>query len=461
MKIPLIFLFFIALSSFVYCQKIPGDTTVSSLSVNAYQDYRHLLLEDEMSVEHPVYKPILGLGKGVFTYFGDVNDAYRGSNGVGIIGTNFKVSRNMNPFLKVNFNVVYGKLTGNEHTAERNLNFQSTIINYGVNVSYNFLHLVGTRSPIMPFISLGVETFEFDSKGDLLDAKGNPYHYWSDGSIRNIEESSDNIQNSIILQRDYDYETSLRELDSEGLGSYAQVAFGIPIDIGVDLHVTDRLKIRVGNTLRFSFSDLVDNVSSVGKGAYQGDKKRDRFLYSYVSFDFDLFSPPRKTKLDMHYADVDFMSIYLDDYDLDKVDDWDDKCQGTPPGVQIDHRGCPLDDDGDGVPNYLDKEPNTPKGTIVNARGVTMTEKELMAIHSDYGVERSRMYDYYPELRDGKEEFEGLYLGIPEKFRPLDLDKDAYISIDELLKAIDKFFDFETNYGIDDIYELNDFFFDQ
>ncbi|UCD34027.1 MAG: OmpA family protein, partial [Nitrospiraceae bacterium] len=42
---------------------------------------------------------------------------------------------------------------------------------------------------------------------------------------------------------------------------------------------------------------------------------------------------------------------------------------GTPAGVTVDKNGCPLDSDGDGVPDYLDKCPDTPRGTAVDANG--------------------------------------------------------------------------------------------
>ncbi|MGI4761058.1 MAG: OmpA family protein, partial [Janthinobacterium lividum] len=35
-----------------------------------------------------------------------------------------------------------------------------------------------------------------------------------------------------------------------------------------------------------------------------------------------------------------------------------DKCPGTPAGVKVDATGCPLDGDGDGVPDYQDRCPD-------------------------------------------------------------------------------------------------------
>jgi OOP family OmpA-OmpF porin len=57
------------------------------------------------------------------------------------------------------------------------------------------------------------------------------------------------------------------------------------------------------------------------------------------------------------------------DDDKDGIPNKIDKCPNTPKGVKVDKNGCPIDSDKDGVPNYLDKCPNTPKGTKVNKFG--------------------------------------------------------------------------------------------
>ncbi|MDP9142025.1 MAG: OmpA family protein [Pseudomonadota bacterium] len=55
--------------------------------------------------------------------------------------------------------------------------------------------------------------------------------------------------------------------------------------------------------------------------------------------------------------------------DGDGVPDYLDKCPNTPKGVQVGPDGCELDSDGDGVPDSRDQCPNTPRGAIVNAAG--------------------------------------------------------------------------------------------
>ncbi|MGH8462320.1 MAG: OmpA family protein [Stenotrophobium sp.] len=70
----------------------------------------------------------------------------------------------------------------------------------------------------------------------------------------------------------------------------------------------------------------------------------------------------------------------LTDSDHDGVPDVDDQCPGTPTGVKVDAKGCPIvsaaepDSDGDGVPDSLDKCPNTQKGLKVDANGCAVDQ---------------------------------------------------------------------------------------
>ncbi len=56
-----------------------------------------------------------------------------------------------------------------------------------------------------------------------------------------------------------------------------------------------------------------------------------------------------------------------------------DACQHTPKGVEVDASGCPMDEDNDGVPDYLDKEKGTKSGAQVNEMGMEITDELLAA----------------------------------------------------------------------------------
>jgi OOP family OmpA-OmpF porin len=57
------------------------------------------------------------------------------------------------------------------------------------------------------------------------------------------------------------------------------------------------------------------------------------------------------------------------DSDGDGVFDKMDKCPGTPRGATVDANGCPTDTDGDGVVDGLDRCPNSPAGAMVDGSG--------------------------------------------------------------------------------------------
>lgn len=61
------------------------------------------------------------------------------------------------------------------------------------------------------------------------------------------------------------------------------------------------------------------------------------------------------------------------DTDGDGVKDFADKCPTTPKGAAVDVNGCCLDTDGDGVKDYMDKCPGTMKGVKVTADGCFMS----------------------------------------------------------------------------------------
>jgi OOP family OmpA-OmpF porin len=71
------------------------------------------------------------------------------------------------------------------------------------------------------------------------------------------------------------------------------------------------------------------------------------------------------------------------DTDGDGVPDCIDKCPNTPAGCAVDKDGCPIDSDGDGVPDCIDKCPNTPEGTEVDADGCMQVVEQGAVIFLD------------------------------------------------------------------------------
>jgi len=430
------------------------------------------LLYTEVDNLNPVYKPVVGFGIGTFNFYGDVRDANQNPlNGTLGYKVNISTFIDNKHIIRANFFFMLGALSGNERSyvdLKRNMNFRSDILLFGVNLNYDFDNFYKKYRRVHPFISVGFEVITFNSKTDsLVNIEGvdTRYHYWRDGSIRNLPDDGTNEANPnlTLLQRDYDYETGLREHDW-GLGEYPQYGFAVPVDVGLDFWLSDRIMLRLATSYHFTFTDVIDHVSSKNDPnlGVVGDKRFDDFMYTYLSLHLDLFSSKKTLAIQRLFADVELDLTLIGDEDNDGYMDGWDKCPDTPFGVETDTTGCPLDDDYDGIPNYLDDEPLSRYGAYVDERGVEISEDDLIArLDMSNAVSRDEV-ELYLRTPSSYSRYQGAtYEEIPEKFKKVDRDGDGYISFDEILDEIDNYFDFESDLDSDDIYELNNFFFSQ
>lgn len=413
-------------------------------------DYESLLLEEEITPKGLAFKPVIGIGVGCFSFHGDVVD-YFGNPLNGLTSTRISIGRNIGDNFDMEFHGTFGNVSGNAYDGDpqNSMNFKSNLFLGGVSIFYNFNHILKRQRPIHPYISAGIEILQFSPKGDFLDANGNQYYYWQDGTIRDVEESLG--VNGELLTRDYKYETDLRKLDLYGYGQYSLTSVAFPVDAGVNVTISDRVKCRLGAALHIPLSDYIDNYKSGNP---------DFILNTYISISIDLFSPSDEIAAVDAFKNLKFTITDGMDEDNDKVDDFNDECPETPAGVKVTYKGCPEDDDKDGVPNYLDKQ-NTPStgNVIVGANGIRLMEAQLIVLLYDpEAVKRSEVKLYN---RAETKSTTGESKGIPDKFKLVDVNQDNYISIDELNKAIDAIFEMNSTLTPDDIYELQEFFFNQ
>jgi hypothetical protein len=424
------------------------------------------LLNVKVKVENPVYKPIVGFGLGVLNFYGEVHNRFRSPLvGQPAYKLNIATFLDRQHYFKTNFVLLMGSLSGNSRSSTDtawNMNFKTDIFSLGVNIHYDFNHLI-KKSAVRPFISLGIENLQFNSKTyryyrSASDDLDHLYYYWSDGTTRNISESKkyttppSQIQ---IVKPDNGKEENLSTQNLHGLGSYSQNTFAIPLDVGMDIAISDRVNLRIGQSWHYTFTDNIDDISS--KSTPKGDKWNDMFTYSYFTVHFDLFSEARVKTIEKLFAEVNNFdyNLYGDD-DNDGVIDLMDKCPGTLSGVRVDSVGCPLDDDKDGIPNYLDKELETRRGAFVDENGIEIGEEELAAMLNTEGIKRKDV-DVFLLMHRAQSRYRGnSSRPVPKKFKSLDTDGDGYISFEELLKAIDNFFDFSSTLSSKDIYELQD-----
>ena len=372
-------------------------TTVATLDCLAQKD--NLYYVDNRGRD-ALLAPRIGIGAGVFTFFGDVNDNNYQHVFTSTYGVELLASANLSRYFDLDLTAIYGNISVNERgSTSNNLNFKSEMFIGGVGLSYNFNHLYKRPGIIQPFIGFGVGFVNFDSKTDKYDAEGNEYFYWSQGDIMSLPENHPNSEQAVPLQRDYVYETDLRDENLDGLGKYNQFTFSLPVSAGIDFKLGRRVSAKLSTSFYYTFTDLIDNVSDKGECNRKGNATNDMFLFTSASISYSIGVSKSYTKSakSSYYEDVDFYAMMLVDSDGDGVNDFDDRCAQTPAGVKVDEHGCALDSDNDVIQDYRDDEAATALGNVVNLRGVTLTDEMMLEAYKDsLATERARMHKIYP-----------------------------------------------------------------
>ena len=331
----------------------------------------------------------IGIGSGLNSFNGDINL----KEGISPLTSTrssflFNIEKRLTNTLGLQLDVSMGKLSVNERstTVINNRNFESDILKIGTNFVLHLDNdkLIKKASPFSPYISLGISYLSFSSYSDDFDENNNLYHYWNDGSIRDVAQS-DTSTNTNLLYRDYNYETPLEDSSV----TYARNTFSMPFTLGFKWKLSNQIQLRLFASYNYTLTDWIDNVNA--------NDNNDVFttLGFSVNYVFRKVDLEEKNK----YADVNMHDLNISDEDADGVYDLNDLCHHTKKGVKVDTKGCPLDSDNDGVADYLDKEPNTKASVTVDEEGRELTDSLLKVrifIRDSMEIEKRKVYSGEP-----------------------------------------------------------------
>lgn len=338
--------------------------------------------------------PIIGVGVNSIGFFGDLNDRKYSSPIGGNIGFDVFVIQPLSDYFNLNFHLMAGKIREEERSIQRSVNFSSDIYSGGILFEYNFGHFLPEYRRLTPFITAGAEFVQFDPKSDLTGFGGEPYNYWSDGSIRNVPENGPGSEFAVIVQRDYNYETDMRDAGFNASTTYTERAFSIPLGFGFDMHLTDQINFRFYSTVHLTFTDYMDGISRTSDTSLIGPRpangRNDIFLTTGVSLSYNFQKVPSdefKNDFERRKKEeqIDYLALgYSEDQDRDGVIDLIDKCPDTPAESEVDSLGCPIDSDGDGIPDFKDQEVNSEFPEFANQYGVEMTDQMIYESYLRY-----------------------------------------------------------------------------
>lgn len=193
---------------------------------------------------------------------------------------------------------------------------------------------------INPYVGLGACTFQQTVTADLLDAAGQPYHLWSDGALYDMAEDAPYAQlyaQNVVPDFQPDTEIGTRH------------TWGVPFRLGIDWQLSDQWTFEAANAWYLG----VDPALNAWFGASPA---------SLTAFTVGVGWRPGSRLFQDERIPKEYLTNRMDS-DGDGVRDGKDICFNTPVGAPVDGKGCPTDEDGDGVPDYRDAQSGS-KGVV-------------------------------------------------------------------------------------------------
>jgi len=285
-----------------------------------------------------------------------------------------------NPAWNESYN--YSGNPGNKPTDEIFYNYrtESHQLNLDVIASLYNIRFHKARTGMSLYVFGGIGALAYKVRINTLDANGQPYNFADIvGSTPQIYQNRNTIRKKLQANMDNTYETPA---ESEAGRRWPSIFDGKTLDwspsigAGTEIRINKRVNIQIEDRLIVpAHDDLLDGqrwgeqVSSTPVLSHSNDL----INYLNVGFNFNLGNNKKTVEplywlnpLDYAYNELNYprhMQLpepILPDADNDGITDQFDKCPGTPAGVAVDSHGCPMDTDGDGVPDYRDKQLITP-----------------------------------------------------------------------------------------------------
>jgi OmpA-OmpF porin, OOP family len=339
--------------------------------------------------ERPIDMWEVGINAGNAFVIGDVFPTVPGGFGAG-----FHVRRALGYTFSVRGGYTFHQMTGkNFWTTGPAIGTNSTIANLGYTRFANNYKTTLHELSLEALVNLNNLKFhKTATKWGFYAGAGINYHFYdvnydakrADGSLHDFTA----LETAIITRGDLDradLDLVKAELDGEyetpqstDLLFEAENAPGYSITTGISYKINPKINISLDNRLVFSIRDNLDGYKD------RASDGNDEYMYNSVRLNFNIGDSKKKAEplywlnpLDAPYDMIanntqrlDNLGNLLADTDGDGVPDKLDKEANTPAGANVNTRGETLDSDGDGVADYLDKQPYTGPGLKVDGNGV-------------------------------------------------------------------------------------------
>ncbi len=233
------------------------------------------------------------------------------------------------------------------------------------------------------YVFMGVGGMLYKTSIDAQDDNGNIYNYYhfragdtdNDGVFAvNNQELADVFADGVVevgerstvrsaLQDLYGGKATKRDYETAAEGhkneeNFFNRVFNPTFHVGaaIDFLVHPRIAIGIETMHTFTNDDLVDGQ----RWTVQGDLTRDYDTYNrtQLTLAYNIGKKKEKSERPMWWMNPNDRTMFM--------------VQQQPDVAKIMREAVPADEDGDGIPDKVDKEPNTPPEALVNSKGETL-----------------------------------------------------------------------------------------
>lgn len=261
-----------------------------------------------------------------------------------------------------------------------NYRMEAHQINFDMLASLVNINFFKARSSASVYAFVGLGAFAYKTYVNALNASGQKYDFDSIVGPLSAKpgENRKEIKDKLKDAFDDSYESSAESWGTQRptVFNNKTLEFCFSFGMGVQFRLSQRVNLAIEDRISQPWSDdLLDGQRWAAQvtGNPVFTPKNDGVNFFSVGLNFNLGNPRRRVEpmywlnpLDNIYNELNYPRHMLlpeptlGDDDADGIANQFDKCPGTPAGVAVDSHGCPMDTDGDGVPDDRDKELITP-----------------------------------------------------------------------------------------------------
>ncbi len=315
-----------------------------------------------------------------------VGAQYTSSKGMDARATSYNVFSVERTFTQNGGAATFGAYEGGVIHRNYKANTVAADVEAIVNVGNILFHQA--RNKWNGYVGFGVGLMSPDVKVNLFNGNA-PYDFASVTAGLDMTKLADRKTARDRLKKllDNDYETPAgTEKTVAKFGDDKKLLYNFVFSVGISRKISKRINIGIEHQLMWADTDLWDGFEY--QTSSDATTNQDIGHYTSIRLGINIGSFEKRTEplywlnpLDAPYSDIAELKqrpkFDLTDSDGDGVIDMIDAEKNTPAGSPVDTRGVTLDSDGDGIPDYKDKERYSPPGYKTDSEGVAQAPKYL------------------------------------------------------------------------------------